>query len=152
MQKYSGKGKYHHKQMESLMLNIINHALKFSINDPLLKKVSFTYVTLTNDKSILYVYCDSYDRSKIEKIVKELNDAKGVFRTELAHQLKTHKTPTVQFEIDKTIDNSLKIEELLNKLSSNKKSLWKICGINSIFLNSTIRFIFAIKQAFSSRS
>ena len=121
MQKYSGKGKYHHKQMESLMLNIINHALKFSINDPLLKKVSLTYVTLTNDKSILYVYCDSYDRSKIEKIVKELNDAKGVFRTELAHQLKTHKTPTVQFEIDKTIDNSLKIEELLNKININNK-------------------------------
>ena len=116
---FSGKSKYKHLQKESLMLNILNNTLKCEIIDDKLKNVSFTYVRLSGDNSFLDVYVDYWDRSKIESVVNWLNNAKGVFRTAVANKTNLYKAPQITFYKDATIDNSLKIEELLDKI--NKK-------------------------------
>lgn len=113
----SGKSKYKHLQIESLILKILNNTLKYKITNDKLKNVSFTYVKLSGDNSFLDVYVDYWNRSKIDNIVKHLNDAKGIFRTAIANKSNLYKAPHITFYKDKTIDNYLKIEELLSKIN-----------------------------------
>lgn len=114
-----GKKIYKHQQNESLMLNVLNHTLKYEIDNPTLKNAAFTYVKLSGDKAHLFVYVDTWDRSKITSLVNALNSAKGTFRTALANQTHFYKVPEIHFEIDKSIDQNLKIEEILNKIKDN---------------------------------
>ena len=112
----SGKSKYRHNQNEALMLNILNNCLKYEINDPELKNASFTYVQLSGDKSYLNVYVDTWDLSKMEHLITELNNAKGIFRKALADHTNFYKVPHVEFFPDKTIQENIKIQNLLNKI------------------------------------
>ena len=108
----SGKSKYRHSLNESMLLNCLNNALKYDINDELLKHVSFTYVKLSGDKSYLNVYVDTWDQSKMDKIIEHLNNARGVFRTALATKTNFYKVPNIGLKPDATIQQNLKIEEL----------------------------------------
>lgn len=116
----SGKAKYRHNQNESLMLNVLNNTLKYEMNDPIFKMVSFTYVRLSGDKSYLNVYVDTYDHKNLNKILNELNKASGTFRTALAQKTKFYKVPKIIFNEDKTISNSIHIEELINKINKGE--------------------------------
>ncbi|WEK82822.1 MAG: 30S ribosome-binding factor RbfA [Mycoplasma sp.] len=110
------KAKYSLKQNEALLLNALNYCLKFNIDNPVLKHVSFTYARLSGDKRFLNVYVDTFDRSKINQILKHLNEAKGLFRSTIAQKTSLYKAPQINFYADQTIDNNLKIEEILAKI------------------------------------
>jgi ribosome-binding factor A len=74
---------------ESEILSILNHTNKYVLYDPVLKTASFTYVDLTKDKSIVFVYVDTYKRECIDKLVEKLNQSRGVFRRELSQNMTT---------------------------------------------------------------
>jgi ribosome-binding factor A len=104
-----------HKQGESEILNILNHTLKYEVYDKDIKMVSFTYVKLTNDKSLVKVFVDFYNRDKIDALVKKLNNSKAVFRTALSQNMNVWKVPNILFEKDESIDRVIAIEKLLKK-------------------------------------
>ena len=114
----SGKSKFHLQQIESLILNILNNTLKYEIYNDELKHVSFTYVVLSKDHIHLKVFVDCFDRKTINKKIKLLNNAKGVFRTAIAKKTKLYRAPNIIFLSDVTIDKNLQIEEILNKLNN----------------------------------
>lgn len=113
------KSKYSKEQNESLILKVLNHTLKL-VDDPVLKHVSFTYVRLSGDKSYLKVYVDTFNRDRLPKILRALDNASGLFKNELAHQTHFYKVPKISFVADETIDKSLKIENLLSKIKGVK--------------------------------
>jgi ribosome-binding factor A len=75
-------------RIESEVLNILNHTLKFIIYDEFLKEVSFTYVKIDSGCTIATIAVDTFNRSNIDKIVTKLNECKGIFRSELAKYMK----------------------------------------------------------------
>ncbi|MDR3329942.1 MAG: 30S ribosome-binding factor RbfA [Mycoplasmataceae bacterium] len=105
-----------HEHIESEILNVINHTIKSEIYDESLKHCSFTAVKLSPDYSFATIYVDTYDRSKIEHMLEKLTIAKGVFRSQLAQYMRIRKIPDIRFVKDETIDNSLKIDQLLDKI------------------------------------
>jgi ribosome-binding factor A len=107
---------YRHEHIESEILNLLNYTIKHEVYDETLKHCSFTSVKLTPDYGLAIVYVDTYDRSKIDMMVDKLMNAKGLFRNQLAHKLNIRKIPDIKFMKDTTIDNSLKIDELLDKI------------------------------------
>ncbi|MDR1234704.1 MAG: 30S ribosome-binding factor RbfA [Mycoplasmataceae bacterium] len=107
---------YKHEHIESEILNLLNHTVKYDIYDESLKHCSFTAVKLSPDYSMATVFIDTYDRSKIDAMVDKLMIAKGVFRSHLAKNMNIRRIPDIKFVKDNTIDNSLKIDELLDKI------------------------------------
>ncbi|MDR1991669.1 MAG: 30S ribosome-binding factor RbfA [Mycoplasmataceae bacterium] len=107
---------YKHEHIESEILNVLNHTMKHEIYDESLKWCSFTSVKLNPDSSWATVYVDTYDRTKLDQIVNKLTIAKGTFRNQLAQNLNIRKIPDIKFVRDQTIDNSLKIDEILDKI------------------------------------
>jgi len=104
-----------HDRLESLMLRILFNALREEVYDSDLKNVSFTYTKLSNDKRNLNVYVDFYNRQKLTKLIKKLNENKMVFKRALAKNLTVYKIPELIFIPDETIDRAIQIEQLLNK-------------------------------------
>lgn len=114
------KNNFSTQRLESDILSIVNKTLLNEIYDQDIRKCSFTGVKLTNDNSYVTIYVDTYDRKQIDYFVKKLTDARGIFRTAIAKNTKTYKTPEVIFKKDESIDNTIKIEKILDNLKINK--------------------------------
>ena len=113
-----------HEKIESEILNNLNHALKNTVNDKLLRMACFTHVKLLDDFSKIIVSVDYYDSKKVDEVVDQLNVAKGIFRDQIAHNMTIRKVPEILFEKDLTIQNSIKNRHLikLNKYYEQNKN------------------------------
>jgi ribosome-binding factor A len=107
---------FRQQHLQSQIQNILNHTLIREIYDQSLKKASFTAVKLSPDWSIAWVYIDTFDRSQIENLLKKLTIAKGTFMFQIAKHLKIRKVPELRFIRDASIDNSRRVEEILDKI------------------------------------
>lgn len=108
-------------KIENEILNILNHAIKFNSYDNELKLASFTYVKIDPKFTFAYIFVDTFNRSQISKIVNKLNEAKGYFKSELAKNLYIRKVPEIRFEPDQSIDRSIEIDKLFEKINKDKK-------------------------------
>ncbi len=103
------------KIIERELANII---LMSSKNEKL-KYVSITKVVVTKDLSIATIwYTIRGDKSEIEATKKDLVDARGYFRSELAKKLDIRKNPSLVFKYDESIEYCNKIEEILRNINS----------------------------------
>ncbi|MDR0985549.1 MAG: 30S ribosome-binding factor RbfA [Mycoplasmataceae bacterium] len=109
------------QHLESDILDCLNHTIKFDVYDETLKHCSLTAVKLAPDFSLLTVYVDTFDRSKINDMVDKLMIAKGFFKNGIAKGLNLRKVPDIKFVSDTTIDNSLKIDKILDNINQSKK-------------------------------
>ncbi|MDR2461659.1 MAG: 30S ribosome-binding factor RbfA [Mycoplasmataceae bacterium] len=105
-----------HERYESLILNILNHALKNEIYNEDLKQVCFTCVTLSNGNNFAKIYVDCHERQNIEAKIKKLNLLKAPFKTQIAKLSNFKKTPEIHFVKDESIDNFYHINNLLGKI------------------------------------
>jgi ribosome-binding factor A len=107
---------HRHEHLQSQIQNILNHTLIHEIYDQGLKRASFTAVKLSPDWSIAWIYVDTFDRSQVDHLLKKLEIAKSTFRYQIGKSMKIRKIPELKFVKDQTIDNSLKVEEILGKI------------------------------------
>ncbi len=114
--KTQGRKNFHFHHIQSQILLILNKTLRDEIYDEKIKLATFTATKLTSDYSYCTVYVDTFDRTKINEIVSVLNKAKGVFRTALAKKLTIRKVPQLIFINDCSIDQSKKINEIIDNL------------------------------------
>lgn len=82
-----------------------------------LKFVSITKVSLTKDLSIATIYYTILGNpGEIEATKKELENAKGYLRTELAHRIDLRKTPELKLKYDESLTYGNHISEILEQL------------------------------------
>lgn len=82
------------------------------------KNVTITDCKVTNDLSFAKVYFTTLDEDK-KKVEKDLNNARGYFRTLLASRLNVRHTPELRFIFDESIEYGMKIEKIIEEI--NKK-------------------------------
>lgn len=107
---------YNHDRIAADILAILNRSVQLEARNENLKKASLTGIKLAHDYSVAVIYVDTYNREQIATLVNDLNQAKSFLRNKLAHKLSIRRVPKLEFVVDTTIDNSLKIEEILDKL------------------------------------
>ncbi len=88
-----------------------------SAHNEKLKFVSITKVSLTKDLSIATIYYTILGNlGEIEATKKELENAKGYLRSELAHRIDLRKTPDLKFKYDSSLEYGNHISEILDNL------------------------------------
>jgi ribosome-binding factor A len=93
------------------------------IKDPSIGFVTLTFVQLTDDLKLAKIYFTVLgDKVKISETKKALNRAVGFIRSELRGRLDLKFIPEIKFYYDDTIEKATKIEELLNKIKSEKEN------------------------------
>ncbi len=87
-------------------------------SDELLKTVTITYATVTNDLSFAKIYFTTLEEDK-EYVEKEINNASSYFRTLLADRLDIRHMPELKFIYDESIDYGKKIENIIKSIHEN---------------------------------
>ena len=103
------------KRIASDMMRSISIILNEEAENEILKKVSLTDLTVDSDLTFAKVYFMTRLDDK-ELVERELNEAAGFIRKELAHSLNLRSTPELKFVYDKSLDYGERIESIIDKI------------------------------------
>ncbi len=81
-----------------------------------LQKVTITYVKATDDLSFAKIYFTTLDDNR-DKVLKDINNASGFFRTLLADRLDIRHIPDLKFVYDESIEYAKKMEKIIDELN-----------------------------------
>ncbi len=117
-----GKG-YRAGRLGGEIRRIVSSMLLTQIKDPRLSSmISITAVEVTSDGSYATCYIQPLDFSKdpVEKAANEneilagLQSASGMFRKEVARQIRMRRVPELIFKIDRSMEYGKHIEDILS--------------------------------------
>lgn len=105
---------------------IVGEMLINGVKDPRITEnmVSISGVDVTNDGSFAYLYVNILHFSKDEEVIAKtkedvlagMNSAKGLFKKEIARQVKVRRIPDLVFRIDEASEYGQHIDEILATL------------------------------------
>ncbi len=114
--------------IEKEILRVISKVLFEEVKNPKISgKVSVTKVHVTEDLKFADTYFSilpqlkevETDRAKMEEeILEGLNQVKGFLRKKIAEEVSIRYIPEIRVKLDKSIENAIKITELLNNLKA----------------------------------
>lgn len=108
---------YRLERIEKIIERELASILFNNVKNEKLKFVSITKVSVTKDMSIATIWYTVFgNEGEIEATKKELIDAKGYLRSELAHSLDLRKTPDLKFKYDESLAYGNKISKILEEL------------------------------------
>lgn len=99
------------------ILKYVSQIIQRDVKDNNIGFVTVTDVVVTNDLQQATIYVKFLGSDEREKAgLKALNHSKGFIRTELAHKLNVRKVPELFFEVDTSLEQGNKIEQILKDL------------------------------------
>lgn len=107
-------------RVASDMQKEISDLLLREVKDEDFKTVTITHVKVTNDLSFAKIYFTALDDKNIKKIEKDLNNASGYFRKELASRMNLRHTPELRFIYDESIEYAKKIETIIEQINEEE--------------------------------
>ena len=107
------------KRIGSSIAREISVILNEDAKNEILKNVGITDVTVDSDLTFAKVYFMTRldDKAMVEK---ELNEAAGFIRRELAHRLDMRSTPELKFVYDKSLDYSQTIDKIIDEIKEGE--------------------------------
>jgi len=97
----------------------LGNIMLFEAKDKDFKNVVITDVDVSNDLSYAKVYFTTIDDR--EKVLKDLNNASGFFRSLLADRLKIRHTPELKFIFDESIEYAQNIENIIKEIHKKEE-------------------------------
>ena len=108
------------ERVASLIIKELSMILLTEVKDEDLKNVTITYATVTNDLSSAKVYFTTLDDYKRDKVLKDINNASGYFRSELAKRLDLRTMPELRFIYDESIEYGQRIEKIIDEINNEE--------------------------------
>ena len=103
------------ERLNNLFLAELSSIIFKEIKNPVIKTVTLTAVEITNDLSFAKVYFTCMNEDK-DKVLAELDEAKGFLRTKLANNIDIRHTPELIFVYDDSIDYGRNIEKIIEEI------------------------------------
>ncbi len=97
----------------------ISEILHDDIKDKNISLVTITDARVTNDLSFVKVYFTTLHEDK-KSVLLALNNAKKFIRSKLCEKMDIRKMPEITFVYDESIEYGKKIEEIIERISSNE--------------------------------
>lgn len=125
-------------RLQAVILEELSTVVPREIKDPRVSAVTFTSVEVSPDGSHATVYVSLFgslarstdaelspaeaeaERKKVADCIEGLNSASGFLRRHLARVLTVRHVPSLTFKQDRGFENTVKVHELLKKISSEK--------------------------------
>ena len=100
---------------------IISEIIQRKLKDPHVGMITITEVTVTRDLSEAVVFYSVFGDTLVRKETnKTLDRARGFIQSELGKTMKIRRVPSLRCEIDKSVDQGLRIQHLLDQIQENK--------------------------------
>ncbi|QKS71393.1 30S ribosome-binding factor RbfA [Paenalkalicoccus suaedae] len=99
----------------------ISAILQRELKDPRIGFITVTDVEVTGDLQQATVFVTVYgEDSERSDSLKALEKAKGFIRKEIGSRIQLRKTPELFFQVDESIEQGNRIEELIRKMNSKE--------------------------------
>ena len=110
-------------RLQAEIQRIVSELLIEGLKDPRIDPMtSVSNVELSNDTSVATIYFSIYGSQKTkEDTLDALENAKGYIRSRLAKVLEIRQVPELRFKIDESVEYSIEIQKILNKLNSESE-------------------------------
>ncbi|MBZ4663505.1 MAG: rbfA [Caloramator sp.] len=106
------------EEVRKVLSNIVQNELKDPRIPPL---TSITHVDVTKDLRYAKVYVSVFaDNESKKSCIEGLKSASGFLRKELGNRIKIRYTPELIFELDESIEYSMKINDILREINKNE--------------------------------
>lgn len=106
------------ERIANMLVREISDILQNEVYDKDIRFVTITAIKVDTDLSLAQVYCTMFNKENKDKCIKELNQAKGFIKTELAkRKLEIRKIPDLRFIYDESIEYGNKIEKIIEKIN-----------------------------------
>lgn len=105
------------KRIGSQIQKELSEIIRDEAKDSLLHGITITAVVVTNDISLAKVYFTSLSELPKGDLVREVNEAAGFLRKELAERIDIRHTPALRFIYDESIAYGEKIEKIIQDLN-----------------------------------
>ena len=102
-------------RLNNTILEELSKIIFEEVKNPLIKTIVLTSVSVTNDYSFARVYFTCMNNDK-DKVLEELNEAKGFLRSKLSESIDIRHTPELLFEYDNSIEYGMNIEKIIEKI------------------------------------
>ena len=107
------------KRVAELIREEVSKLILQELKDPRLGLVSVTYVDVTPDLRQARVYVSTLEPEARHEVLAALEHAAGFIRHELGGRVRLKFTPELLFRLDETLEQSLRINELLSQVSAS---------------------------------
>ncbi len=111
------------EKLQELMKQEISQIILRELKDPRIGFVTVTQVELTGDLRNAKIYVSIMGNEKqVKDTLKGLNSSMGFIRREVGHRIRMRVTPELTLALDKSLDYSAHIQELLLKIQKESPS------------------------------
>lgn len=115
--------KYHRERLIEALREELITILAGELGDPRIGLVTVTEVALAPGGKAMRVYVSmDGDEEEASLTLKALNAATGFIRHELATNLELRTAPEINFQIDRSEQYGARIDELLSRVKTRKKT------------------------------
>ena len=105
------------KRIESQILREVSDIIMNEARDNAIKDITITGCEVTNDLSFAKIYFTTQGDKQL--VLKDLGEASGYIRGELANRIDIRHTPKLKFVYDESIEYGNQIESIINELHEN---------------------------------
>ena len=108
------------KRIASQIIKEVSDILNNEARDKIMHTITITGCDVSNDLSYAKIYFTSVMNIDKTSIEKELEEASGYIRRELAERIDIRHTPKLVFKFDNSVEYGNHIEELLDKINEKE--------------------------------
>ena len=116
-------------RVRSMMKDELSLLINREMKDPRVPMVTVTNVELTRDAkqatvfiSIIAVKATHTDPDLMRQVLEALTEAKGFLKKQIGSIMQLRFIPDLLFKEDKGLENTLRVNEILKQLESEKKA------------------------------
>ena len=102
-------------RLGNTILEVLSKIIFDEVKNPIIRNIVLTSCTVTNDLSFAKVYFTCMNEDK-DKVMAELEDAKGFLRGKLSENIDIRHTPELVFEYDNSIEYGMNIERIIKEI------------------------------------
>lgn len=105
------------KRIESQILREVSDIIMNEARDNAIKDITITGCEVTNDLSFAKIYFTTQGDKQV--VLKDLSEASGYIRGELAERIEIRHTPKLKFVYDESIEYGERIESIISEIHEN---------------------------------
>ncbi|MGB9755624.1 MAG: 30S ribosome-binding factor RbfA [Desulfurella sp.] len=107
------------QRVSSTLKKIISNVIEFELNDERLKNVTITDVELSKDLKYAKIYFSSQlSTLSKEELLLLINKSSSFISKKTFEKIQMRVVPVLKFVYDKSIENGLKIEDILRQIKN----------------------------------
>lgn len=113
-----------HQRLEQDVKVALSQIISYDVKEPSVTgMISVTDVKITPDQKYAKIYISIFGKQNKQKVIDALKKASGYIRSELGRRVRMRNIPSLQFEIDDSIEYGIHMDKVIDEVINKDKNI-----------------------------